>query len=265
MGVVTQYIMEVNKVEPPAENAVQEFLDGIPKEGEMPKEEEATPVDSSTTNEDEKKAPVVTENKIDDNTPFHKHPRWKQLQEEKRQQADKIATYEQRFAELESKITQREQAKIPEWFSTRFGEDQTSWDAYKQTSQSEKSDLKKEIMAELKAETQQETKRQADLNDWVQDNLNSLEDEGEKFDKNALLKVLNDYAPSDANGNIDFKKGLAILRQFEASKAVETKEKSTARKEVASATTSSSKGEKQSGPIPAKQLRKLSFLDLVRS
>ena len=249
---------EIDAKEEPS--VLEEFYDSLPKEGDEPKEEADKPDDSSPSKE--KETPAV-EGKSDDTTPFHKHPRWIKLQEEKRQQAEIIANFGKKFSDLEEKLGARDKDKVPTWFTERFGEDPKLWTAYRQTTQEEKADIKKEIMAEIRAEQAQESQRQAGLQTWVQDSIQELKDEGEKFDENALLKILTDYSPTDAQGNIDFKKGLAILRQLDSAKGDKEKEKSTARKEVAASTTSSSKGEKTAQVLTAKQLRKKSFHDLV--
>lgn len=250
-------LKEIDAKEEPS--VLKEFYESLPKDGDEPK----NLVDSSST--EEKETPVVTEDKKpDENIPFHKHPRWIKLQEEKKQQADVISKFDKQIAELREQVSQRDKDKVPEWFTTRFGEDPNLWKAYSTTTQAEKADIKKEIMAEIRAEQNQAKEQEAHWQNWVAENVQNLKDEGEKFDENALYKVMTDFNPTDAQGNLDFRKGLALLKQLDT-KGDADKDKANARKEVAASTTSSVKGEKQAPVLTPKQLRKKSFSDLAHS
>lgn len=239
--------------------AVQAFLDAIPNEGE-----EATPAESSPVKEDEKVDPIVEE-KDDKEPPFHKHPRWKQKQEEIQHLSEEVNRLKQQI-EIKPK-TPIGNNTIPKWFTDRFGEDQEAWESYENTIKSERSEWMKEAVEELRQESvrekEEQVKSQEKMEAWVQDSLQELKDDGEKFDENKLLKILTEFSPTDSQGNIDFKKGLVLLRQLETNEVAEKKEKVQARKEVASATSSNTKGGKESKIIPAKEIRKMSWNDIT--
>lgn len=75
-----------------------------------------------------------------------------------------------------------------------------------------KEEAKREALKEMESkqtEAQENAKR---ANDWVEEQITSLKDSGEDFDRNALFKTMEKYRPTDAEGNLDFKAGLELLR-----------------------------------------------------
>ena len=81
----------------------------------------------------------------------------------------------------------------------------------------------------MEAEQEQKTKESEYWNNWVGDQVQSLKDEGLKFDKNELMKVMYDYKPTDDEGNLDFRKGYEIMEVLKK----KDPEKTEARKKIA--------------------------------
>jgi preprotein translocase subunit SecD len=250
-------------------SAVKEFLDAIPKEGDtdsLPTEKaDETAPDSSTEKKDEKANQPVADKNDDENVPFHKHPRFKQLVEERKELKEKVDTYEQRLAQLESKASASAQStEIPAWFVHLYGENAQAWSLYSDYTKAEKDRIKSEAVAEIQQEKSQAENRQREMDGWVSDNIQTLKDEGIKFDENKLLKVLVDYSPTDKAGNIDFRKGLDILDKLEKLEHIDAGKKTQAKKEIAASTTATAEGtSKGKTSLTAKQLRKMSWADLV--
>lgn len=256
-------------------SAVREFLDAIPKEGDdismlNKVTEDETSSESSTENKDDKETQAAPETKqeSDENIPFHKHPRFKQLVEERKELREKVSTYEQRLNDLENRFTHQSHSapEIPSWFVHLYGDNAEAWQLYSEYTITEKERIKNEAVQELRQSETQAAKRQEEMDNWVSENIQSLKDDGHKFDENKLLKILVDYSPTDKQGNIDFGKGLEILQKLEKVENIESIEKSKAKKEIAAHTTSSVEGNTKSKKVmTAKDLRKMSWQDLIDS
>lgn len=167
----------------------------------------------------------------ENNVPFHKHPRFQEIIKENQDLKQKVDDFSKFKEETEEKLTDRSNetpSEMPKWWVTLAGDDEISQEAYKQyleeTNQSQ-SQIKQDMVAEAeKAQKEQEaeTKR---YNDWVQNEVKSLEDSGKKFDKNKLLKIAVDYQPTDEEGNISLEKAYQIYEMQENQKDAETQQK----------------------------------------
>ena len=101
--------------------------------------------------------------------------------------------------------------------------------------------MKKEILEEQKELANQQADDAKHWQKWVVDETTKLKAEGLEFDENKLHKVISDYAPTDSDGNLDFKKGYDIYKALEGEPDTA---KSDARKELAdTATATTTKGE----------------------
>jgi len=230
-----------------------EKIDDIEKE----EEEKETPSESSTEekqeDEEEKEetseeveAREKKEQEEEDALPFHKHPRFKALIEERNKEKEDKETFKKELESLredteskfsEIKESQSQTTKIPEWFVESFGENEAAWAKYEEHSKSDRVDLKKEIMEEIKGESQKKEDDSKKWDEWIDTEIGALKDSGKTFEKNDLMKIMMDYKPSDEKGNLDFEKGYEIM---ELKKAKDPK-KSKARKEIVDDSGKSSK------------------------
>jgi hypothetical protein len=148
---------------------------------------------------------------LDNKTALHKDARFRRVVEERnrlRRELDEARTNtRQEPAKSEPSKTQ-----APEWFKKYFGDDKEAWDGFQQMNSTAKGEAKAEALAELKREQESSGKESARWESWVSEQVEALEDEGEAFEKNALLKVMDEYKPTDEEGNLDFRKGLELLR-----------------------------------------------------
>lgn len=178
----------------------------------------------------------------DANLPFHKHPRWVKTQEElaelrkyKTETQPRLETYEQMMARLSPKEENRPQSSIPEWFPKTGNQanDEAQYKQYLSYEAGVKAQIKQELLEDQTKEAKAKVAEEKKWTDWVTDSLQTLEDEGEKFDKNELQKTALEYLPSDENGNIDFRKALKIMRQLKAPQAIQREQQSDVRKRIA--------------------------------
>ena len=82
----------------------------------------------------------------------------------------------------------------------------------------------------METEKQSREKAIEQSNSFIEEQIESLKEDGLKFDRNELMKVMYDYKPSDEKGNLDFKKGYEIMELLKK----KDPEKSKARKEIGS-------------------------------
>jgi hypothetical protein len=194
---------------------------------------------------------------LDDKTPLHKDARFKRVIEERnRERAEKRELME-RLERLEKERrpdAQKSTSSKPAWFAKFFGDDEEAWDGFQQMTASAKEQAKAEAIAELKREQETSSKESQKWQSWVNEQVESLEDEGETFDRNALFKVMDEYRPTDSEGNLDFKKGLELLK-LKGSKPSNIAEK---RKAGAMAPTSKSGSEpKKKDGLTSEDIRKM--------
>lgn len=199
----------------------------------------------------------------DDSIPFHKHPRFQQLVEEKNRALEKIA-------ELEILIKPKEEpvmdADIPAEFVELFGDDKDVWDKWQKLNSRQRDEMEKEIIGKIKNQELEEKQKIEKLQKYVDDSLNKLETKGEVFDKNELMKFMIDfedkYSPLlTKEGNYDFEKGLELMKQL---KPQQKAEDPTPKKEVAKLLFDKTKATmKDNAAISMRNLRNKSFSTLA--
>jgi len=201
------------------------------KEGDEPDKPDDKLDEPNTDDEDDKKS----------NIPFHKHPRFKQIIDDNKSLKKTIEDLTSKQNETNEKLSNIDNKEtIPKWFSELYGDNQSAWEMYNERTQTERKQMKQEILSEIKEEQSKATKETDKWNDWVSDEVQSLKDEGLKFNENKLMKVVADYRPTDDKGNLDFKKAYDIMQMLG------TKKPNTDRKKVADGTTKQTKSESKS-------------------
>lgn len=195
------------------------------------------PETSESSNETEKPAGQAGEEEapkdLKPGEPLHKDERFRRLiadknrlKQERDEMLDRISRLEQT-----QRAPERPQANepIPAWFANYFGTEAQAKEAWEHLKPADLNALKAEIRDDLRREQEAQTQSTQKWDRWVNDQVESLEEEGETFERNALLKVMDQYRPSDNEGNLDFRKGLELLRlKGEKPNQVEAKRKAAA-------------------------------------
>lgn len=175
------------------------------------------------------------ENTPDANLPFHKHPRWIKTQEE----LAELRKFKDEAAQrlLDRTSSQRDEAKtsIPDWFPKTGNQanDEAQYKQYLSYENGVKAQIKQELLEDQEKEARAKSEEEKKWTDWVNDSIQELEDEGQRFDKNELQKIALEYLPSDENGNIDFRKALKIMQQLKAPQVAQQQQQSDIRKKIA--------------------------------
>ena len=191
--------------------------DGTKLEDIIVEEEKETPAESPTEKkpkekEEKEKAPAK-ENKKTEEAPFHEHPRFKELVEEKNQYKKDLDKMREEFESKISEVkdSQPKTTKAPAWFTELYGDNEEAWTKYQEHDKLRRDELKKEIREEFKKEQIKKDESVGKWDKWISNEIANLREGGLKFKKNDLMKVMNDYKPTDDKGNLDFKKGYKIM------------------------------------------------------
>lgn len=215
---------------------------------EVGKEQTETAPDSSTEQKTETTTPPQEGEQKTDNTPdeenlpFHKHPRWKQMYEENKglkQTVEELMAFKQQVEPLAKAMQPQQETPIPEWFKSTYGDNPLIWKQYQTYDKSAREEIKKELLSEIKAEETQKTQETQKWNKWVEESLVGMEDEGLKFNRNELQKFMVDWQkdygalPLDKDGNIDFRKSLELMNKvnppLDSAKVAEEKKRIAAK------------------------------------
>ena len=200
--------------------------------------EKETPAESPTANEPKEGEPKEGDNTPQDNIPFHKHPRWIERENELKSLREQQAENARVIAEL--KVAQEEikpaDTSIPEWFRELYGDNQIGWQKYNEHEQAKEQAIEQRLLERQEQARQQKETEVKKWNSWVDSEIEKLQSQGAKFDRNELVKIMIEYAPTTDN-NYDFQKGYKI---YEALKSKPDPAHSQARKELADTTTKTS-------------------------
>lgn len=187
----------------------------------------------------EESSPEAKEEDVKPIRPFHEDPAIQDyLNRQLEKRADKIRD------EIEQSISSRfapkqDEQTIPAWFQRIYGDDKDAWKDYTAYEDSKLQKVKSDTIREYESRQKAEQQKVLDAQKYIDDSLASLEAKGKRFDKNELLKVVNDYRPINEAGNWDFDKAYDILEL----KKAKSQEKSQARKAIAAASSSDTKAE----------------------
>lgn len=245
---------------------VKEFFDAIQQEGELVGQEKETPADSSAEQnqtdtspssqgelkqqeeEEKSQSEANTENE-EEQVPFHKHPRFKALIEEKqqlKQTVEELLPLKEEVERMKQEIQHRGEyqtsLQIPDWFSELFGENEQAYQKYLSHTQAEREHIKADVMHEFQQAAEVRSQEEERWNKWVDHSINALKEQGHTFNQNELMKVMVDYRPTDDQGNLSFEKGYALLEKLTAAQPSSAKEK----KDIASKSISENKPEGKS-------------------
>jgi len=213
----TQAFQEEEKETPPAPPAEEKTT------------EEVTPASGG---EEDKASAEST-----DEEPSHEIPekRFRKVIAERNELRERIAELETLKQEIEAlkKSAPKPAEPIPDWFTESFGENPELWGKYRTYEEQRYAAIQqaaeRRTQETLKAEREEANKWEG----WVKGRLDKLAASGLEFDRNRLLKVALDYAPSDDDGNIDFEKAYKLMVKFDHS---DKHERTEAKKKIATLT-----------------------------
>lgn len=226
------------------ENGTTDFLANIPSEGEAfslgnnDVQEKETPAAPPTEDNqtDTAPSPGGANNQDDSNVPFHKHPRWIQMREERDQLDARLRELELRTSsQAASQAQPQEQVQIPKWFVKLYGEDPDAYMAYQEHVQEERQAIRESLIAEERQRAEQYKAETNRWNEWAKKEMESVDakfganlstDEDRRKD---FLGFVLKYKPTDDAGNIDMVKGWELYQL----KNVPDPAKSQARKAAA--------------------------------
>jgi len=202
------------------------------------------------------------ENTLDESVPFHKHPRWKEREDDwNKRLEEQERKFHKEIDEVkdETKKISTPEKTVPNWFSQLYGDDQDVYREYQQAHQQERDELKEDIRKEMNENKKKEIEDVEKAEDWIDseietigaDNNIDLSKQGGKNDlRNEFVSFMQDKKIFNEQGNLDFKTGWQFFNQ---EKDGAKKEKDDARKKIADNTGSDNRGEPSSGDIPSWQ------------
>ena len=189
------------------------------KETPASAEEEKKPVEEETPAEEDKET--------EEQTPFHKHPRWQKVYRRSKELEKSNAELTERLAILEGKMgevsVKSEDEPIPQWFISAYGEDNELWAKFQAHERQKEEKIRNEMYELFEQKEIQNKQAEEHWNNYLEENLEQLREEGFKFDRNKFLMCLRDNENKvfDKDGSIDFKAGMEIyLWQEEKSKRI---------------------------------------------
>lgn len=223
---------------------------------------------SPKTNENEKEPsqegePEKDNTPMEENIPFHKHPRFQEIIKENKELKDEIAKVRTdvsvQLEEMKTKPTEQ----IPESFKKLFGDDPVVWTNFKDFLGEEKSNWKNETLKEIKAEAEAKIKqeqliqqKEKETQVYFENQFKAIEASDGKIDRNAIVKILDTYHPIEPEtGLYDIKAAYDIYKKLNKVDA----SKSSARKEIASTSTSKGGASTDSKPVTWDSLRNRGF------
>lgn len=159
----------------------------------------------------------------EENLPFHKHPRWIQRNreiEELRQTVEELLPLREQVTELSQTP---HDLSLPDWWKEAFGDDELSKKTYQRQIEEQNRQFEewseKTIQKVYETQARFEQQQNAEVQMWedhIEDQLQALKDKGYRFNRNELLKIVDDYS-KDEEGNygdrlFPFEKAYEILQ-----------------------------------------------------
>lgn len=224
------------------------------KEGDLafPTPETETPEESSPeTNEADKTEVVEQDNTTDEPkekeeepepkekiVPLHKDERFREVLEENKKMKEQLEDLSEFKSKVEPFIKEKETIEIPSW----FGGDENSYKAYLADRDKELNQAEERAFKRFNEQKSTESKMISEANQYLDDQVREIEEtEGNKIDRNKLLKIVMDKELIDSKGRWNYKAGYEFLKLMEKPKETNLDEK----KKLAASTTSDTKPEEK--------------------
>ena len=182
--------------------------------------DEETDTEQTPSSEEDKNQ---TENKKDDGEKdLDNHPRWreretdwkKRFNEQEERQTGEIAKLREEFEDKIGKVKPKESVEVPSW----FGGDETQWKAYQRDLDERIGKAKEGAVKEITAKSEAEQKAIDEATKFFQDEVVAIESdkglnpEGQKLDRNKLLKFVLDNDLVDSKGRWNYKAGYKLMK-----------------------------------------------------
>jgi len=225
---------------PAGSPAFQEQVEETKTPSASPTETKESPTsqdEQPAEKEDSKVEPVEdADDGLESKKPLHKESRFREVVKERnrlREEREQWLEEKARFFEEQTRrqVPQETKTERPSWFVKYFGEGadaDSAWAGMQGMTASAKEQAKAEAIAELKAETEAQKENVKQASEWVDEQINALDG---NFDRNLLLKVMDEYRPTDPEtGYLDFPTGLKLYQKLYPDNG---KLKSEARKKLA--------------------------------
>lgn len=219
------------------------------------KTEETVPGSQPEIKHEEEKPPQGgVANTPDENVPFHKHPRWiareKEIADLKAQNVE-LAKFREEMKPAMEKLQRPAESNenpLPQWWKTIYGdtdESKQAFSLYRQETLSDRERMKQEILEDQQKVQDHQKEEVNKWTDLIETQITALREKGLEFDRNELLKVVDDYSKG-ADGNylgslISFEKAYEILQMQKAQEKNPAKD--IERKKIAGKTSSDNSGD----------------------
>ena len=152
------------------------------------------------TSKESDKSDDKTEDDADKNTPFHEHPRWKEIIKERKELRSSQKEWEKEKQELNDRIAKLE--------SKPLSDDELEAMTPKEIQEYTRKELEKET--KLKQEISEREKAEADR--YIEESLSDIKDAWFDFDENKLLTIAEKYT------QWDIEKAFDLYQQLEQTK-----------------------------------------------
>jgi hypothetical protein len=213
----------------------QEGQTAFPAEMETPKE---SPTETNQTDESSDSSAEDKKQDVKAEVPFHEHPRFKELIEEKntlKSELQELRSFKEQTQPLIERFTPKDEITPPAY----WGGDADSYKLFLEDQRRLAQEAEERAVQRIKAEREGEDKRIRDANEWFEKSVSDIESSGFKVDRNKLLKTAMDFDLVDTLGRWNYKAAAEILKRDD--KPIDLTEK----KQVAASATSEATPERK--------------------
>ena len=148
------------------------------------------------TTEDTTPAESQTENKSEDDLPFHRHPRWKAMREANERLESQLEEFQSQLESLQQRReSPAETTDLPDWWVERYGKEEDSVKGYKQyvkNNEELEQQIEQKILAKIEERNQQVEKLAQESYQDLDQQYDELVESGAKVEKNELFKFILD-------------------------------------------------------------------------
>lgn len=212
---------------------IDQVLDGLSPEVDKEQEVEK-PAESQT-----EKEPDLKQNEA-----------WKEIRQAREEAEAKARQLEERLNALETAPKEEKQEKS-EFVTSLVGENEDVDRKWRQERENLKDEVKREMIQEQVRAQEKEAEQVQYWNKWTQDRFSEVEQEfNVNFTanpnlKNELAKLMQETTPTDAQGNLDYRKGMSLLQRLQKAEDKEQETKTQVKKNIADATVSKETSSKE--------------------
>lgn len=216
-----------------------DLLAEIPREGESVED-----IFNSVDKELQEEAPAESlPEKLDlpDEDILKKNNAWEEMREAREEAEHKAQELETRLAALE---TGNKEVEQPEFLTKMIGENEEVAKDWLKEKATIKEEVKQELIREQADLQRKDVETKKYWLEWTDARFKEVENDfkvnfkSQPSLKNELAKVMNDYTPTDEQGNLDYRKGMKLLTDLKKSQNADEDNKVQVKKNIADATVS---------------------------